>query len=64
MNAEPNVAARSEPVKGALVPVGRGTKIALMSGAKEPYVPSAEAVEFSIVIIWPRMAEFQNNALF
>ena len=44
MNAEPNVAARSEPVKGALVPVGKGTKIALMSGANEPYIPSAEAV--------------------
>ena len=28
MDAEHGVAARSEPVKGALVPAGRGTKIA------------------------------------
>ena len=46
MNTEPNVAARSEPVKGALVPVDEGTRIASMSGAKEPYIMSAEAVEF------------------
>ena len=44
---EPTVAAQSEPVKGALVPAGKGMKIASMSGAKEPYIPSAEAVEFS-----------------
>ena len=58
------MAAWSEPVKGALVPAGRGTKVASMSGAKEPYIPSAEAVEFFAVAIGLRMAEFQNNALF
>ena len=32
MNAEPNVAAQSEPVKGALVPAGKGTKAASILG--------------------------------
>ena len=32
--------------RGALVPAGKGTKIASVSGANEPYIPSAEAVEF------------------
>ena len=62
MNAEPNVAARSEPVKGALVPAGRGTKVAFMSGAKEPYIPSAEAVEFFAVAIGQRFAPRRNAA--
>ena len=51
MNTEPNVAAQSEPVKGALVPAGKGTKIAFMSGAKEPYITSAEAVEFLRMVL-------------
>ena len=46
MGTEHGVAAQSEPVKGALVPVGKGTKVASTSGAKESYIPSAEAVEF------------------
>ena len=62
MNTEPNVAARSEPVKGALVPAGRGTKVAFMSGAKEPYIPSAEAVEFFAVAIGQRFAPRRNAA--
>ena len=62
MNTEPNVAARSEPVKGALVPAGRGTKVASMSGAKEPYIPSAEAVEFFAVAIGQRFAPRRNAA--
>ena len=49
MDTEHGVAAWSEPVKGALVPAVRGTKVASMSGAKEPYITSAEAVEFSVV---------------
>ena len=57
---EPNVAARSEPVKGALVPVGRGMKIASMSGAKEPYIPSAEAVEFFAVAIGQRVSTWSE----
>ena len=51
MDTEPNVAAQSEPVKGALVPAGRGTKVASMSGAKEPYISSAEAVKFYAVAL-------------
>ena len=60
MNTEPNVAAQSEPVKGALVPAGKGTKIAFMSGAKEPYITSAEAVEFSVVVLGPRLSAWNK----
>ena len=62
MNAEPNVAAQSEPVKGALVPAGIGYESSLHFGKIEPYFPSAEAVKFLAVAIGPRMAE--KNALF
>ena len=47
---EPNVAARSEPVKGGISTRWQGYENSLHVGASEPYIPSAEAVEFWVVV--------------